>query len=94
MNLPLHDTDFPRSARRGVRNPVLLLPAASRLLALPASERRLLGLLFREIAREADLRAERAWKKRKGPMAAYWRATCTYAKHIARAIDPGRRRPR
>jgi hypothetical protein len=60
------------------------------LLALPASERRLLGVLFREIARDADSRAEAAWKKRKGPMAAYWRATCTYARHIARAVDPRR----
>jgi hypothetical protein len=88
MNMALDDATFRRSARRGVRNPVLLLPAATRLCALPAHERRLFGDLLREIARDADLRAERAWKKRKGPMAAYWRATSTYAKHIARAIDP------
>lgn len=88
MTILFDDAALRRSARRGVRNPVLLLPAASRLCALPAAERRLLGDLFREIAREADTRAERAWMKRKGPMAAYCRATSTYAKHIARAINP------
>ena len=88
MNMAFDDAAFRRSARRGVRNPVLLLPAAARLCALPLAPRQLLGDLLREIARDADVRAERAWKKRKGPMAAYWRATSTYAKHIARAIAP------
>lgn len=88
MNMAFDDAAFRRSARRGVRNPLLLLPAVSRLCALPAGQRRLLGGLFREIAHEADSRAERTWKKRKGPMAAYWRATSTYAKDIARAIAP------
>lgn len=79
--------EFGRGARIDVRNPVLLLPSARALLALPKDQRQLIGTLFREIATEADKNAERAWKKRKGPMAAYWRATCTYSKHIARAID-------
>lgn len=88
MNMAFDDAAIRRSARRGVRNPVLFLPAAQRLRSLPAGQRHLLGDLLREIAADADAKAERAWKKRKGPMAAYWRATCTYAKHIARAIDP------
>ena len=88
MNMAFDDAAIRRSARRGVRNPVLLLPAATRLCSLPAGQRHLLGDLLREIAANADAKAERAWKKRKGSMAAYWRATCTYAKHIARAVDP------
>lgn len=91
MNMAFEDAAFRRSARLSVHNPVLLLPAAARLCALPIDQRQLLGNLLREIARDADARAERAWKKRKGPMAAYWRATSTYAKHIARAIAPRRR---
>ncbi len=88
MNTMPDAREFRRSARRDVRNPVLSLPAAQRLRTLPPGQRRLLGNLLREIAAAADAKAECAWKKRKGPMAAYWRATCTYAKHIARAIDP------
>jgi hypothetical protein len=88
MNTMPDAREFRRSARREVRNPVLSLPAAQRLRTLPPGQRRLLGDLLREIAAAADAKAERAWKMRKGPMAAYWRATCTYAKHIARAIDP------
>lgn len=81
-----------RSSRAETRNPVLGLPAAARIRALPPEQRALLGDLLRDLAREADARAEAAWRRRKGPMAAYWRASCTYAKHLARAIDPPRRR--
>ena len=78
-----------RSARAEVRNPILLLPEAQALAAAMSPAQKLLfGDLMRRLASEADKNAEKAWKKRKGPMAAYWRATCTYAKHIARAIDP------
>jgi hypothetical protein len=81
-------------ARVDVRNPIVLLPEALSLAAsLSPNQRRLFGALMCRIAAEADKNAEQAWRKRKGPMAAYWRACCTYAKHIARAIDPrtGRR---
>jgi hypothetical protein len=88
MNMTFDEPASRRSARTGVRNPVLLLPTAARLCSLPLAQRQLLGDLLREIAWDADARAERAWKKRKGPMAAYWRATSTYAKHIARAVAP------
>lgn len=77
-----------RSNKAEVRNPILRLPSARQILALPIAERRPLGILLRELAKEADIQAERAWKKRKGPMAAYWRASSTYAKHLARAIEP------
>lgn len=81
-----------RSARLEVRNPVLRLPAAASILALPIEQRRPLGILLRELAAQADADAERSWGQRKGIMAAYWRAVSTYAKHIAHAIDPERLR--
>lgn len=79
---------FGRSAKREVRNPVLALPATQRILDLPPEQRRPLGLLLRQLAAEADDKAEHAWRTRKGIMAAYWRAVATYAKHLAHAIDP------
>jgi hypothetical protein len=75
-----------RSAAAEVRNPLLGLPAVASIRALPLECRAPLAELLRQVAEEADRKAEAAWAKRKGPMAAYWRATCTYAKHTARAI--------
>lgn len=68
----------------GYHNPLLALPAAQKIIALPPSpEKALLEQLLREIRGEADSLAEQSWRKRKGPMAAYWRAVATYARHIA-----------
>lgn len=78
---------FGRSARREVRNPVLALPSAHAIMALPVDQRRPLGTLLRELAKEADHQADKTWRKRKGIQAAYWRAVSTYAKHLARVID-------
>jgi hypothetical protein len=89
MNAMPGGGEFGRGARVDVRNPIVLLPEAQALAAsMTAEQRRLFGDLMRAMAREADRQAEKAWRKRKGPMAAYWRAGCTYMKHIARAIDP------
>lgn len=79
---------YGRSAEIEVRNPVLRLASARAIRALPVEQRRPLGILLRELSKEADAAAETAWRKRKGIMAAYWRAVATYAKHLARAIDP------
>lgn len=79
---------YGRSAKAEVRNPVLALPSARLILALPPEQRRPLGILLRELAVDADDKAERSWRARKGIMAAYWRAVAIYAKHLARAIDP------
>lgn len=46
--------EFGRGARREVRNPVLLLPAARSILALPVESRRPLGILLRQIADQAN----------------------------------------
>lgn len=68
----------------GYFNPLTQLPAAQAILALPDSpEKRLLEQLLREIRHQANAEAENAWKRRKGPMAAYWRAVSTYARHLA-----------
>ena len=73
----------------GYENPLLKLPAARRLLALPADQREPIEALMRELRADADKLAEQAWKKRKGPMAAYWRAVATYARHVAHALSKG-----
>jgi hypothetical protein len=67
------------------RNPVLDLPSAKRLEELPIEARIALRAVLLDLADEANDQAEDAWSRKKGPMAAYWRAVSTYAKHIARA---------
>lgn len=69
---------FGRSALAETRNPILGLPSARAIQALPIEQRRPLGILLRELARECDVKAEDTWRARKGIMAAYWRATSTY----------------
>lgn len=71
----------------GYINPMLRLPAARKLLALPEPERRAVAAVFRELRAEANSEAELAWERRKGPMAAYWRAVSTYARHLAHALE-------
>lgn len=68
-------------------NPVLSLPAAQRLGDLPVEAREVLSAVLRDIGAEADVQAEESWRRRKAPMAAYWRAVGVYARHIARAAD-------
>ena len=41
-------------------------------------------------ARDAAVRAEQSWRKKKGPMAVYWKAVSVYAKHIGRALKGSR----
>lgn len=89
MNAMPGGGEFGRGARVDVRNPIVLMAEAKALAAsMSPMQRQLFGRLMRRMAADADKNAEKAWKKRKGPMAAYWRAGCTYMKHIARAIDP------
>lgn len=75
----------------GYINPLLKLPAGRALMAMPDSpEKRVFEQLLRELRAQADAEAEKSWKKRKGPMAAYWRAVATYARHVAHIIARGR----
>ena len=56
----------------GYINPLLRLNAAQQILELPPEQRAALASLLRELRTDADRQAEHAWRKRKGPMAAYW----------------------
>lgn len=77
-----------RSTRADVRNPVLALPAAAELRALPPEVRARLAELFGDLAADARQRAQASWRKNKGPMAVYWKAVGAYATHIRRAVRP------
>jgi hypothetical protein len=65
------------------------LPAMRQVMALPREQRGPLETLMRELRADADRQAEESWRKRKGPMAAYWRAVSTYARHVAHALSKG-----
>ncbi len=73
----------------GYENPLLRLPAGRALQELPADMRAPLEAVLRELRAQADIEAENAWRRRKGPMAAYWRAVATYARHTAHALSKG-----
>ena len=70
----------------GYLNPRLNLPSGKALLALPEEDKKRIAAVFRDLRNEANEEAEKAWKRRKGPMAAYWRAVSTYARHTAHAL--------
>nr|WP_288454610.1 hypothetical protein [uncultured Pseudomonas sp.] len=71
----------------GYLNPLLKLPAGKALSALPAADRARIAAVMRELRTQANAEAEMAWSRRKGPMAAYWRAVSTYARHVAHALS-------
>ena len=73
-----------RSNRPDVRNPLLALPSAEAIRALPDATRAALRALLLDIRRDAQARAETCWKRHKAPMAAYWKAVAVYAGHTAR----------
>lgn len=73
----------------GYHNPLLQLPAGKALANLPLESRLALHDLLMQLRAEANTEAETAWKRRKGPMAAYWRAVSTYARHTAMALRKG-----
>jgi hypothetical protein len=71
----------------GYINPLLDLPAGQALAKLPREQRKPLADLLRSLRRQANDEADKAWARRKGPMAAYWRAVATYARHTAHALE-------
>lgn len=73
-----------RSSQAAVRNPLLSLPGAREIAALPLESRAALRILLHDIAVDASIRAEKCWRKSKGPMAAYWKAVSVYSKHAKR----------
>lgn len=77
-----------RSSRDTVRNPVLALPSALRIAALPSAQRAQLAVLLREMSADARQRAQKCWRQNKAPMAVYWKAVGAYATHLHRVIRP------
>ena len=70
----------------GYINPLLRLPAARALLALGERECTAIRLLMNDLRQQANDEAETSWRRRKGPMACYWRSVATYARHVAHAL--------
>jgi hypothetical protein len=70
----------------GYINPLLQLPAARKLQELSPGQREALAELMTELRHQANAEAETCWRRRKAPMAAYWRAVSTYARHIAHCL--------
>lgn len=79
-----------RSEKAEVRNPLLTLPAAQGLRALPPMSRLALALLLCELSIDARERAQRSWRQNKAPMAAYWKSVSVYAGHLHRVVRPTR----
>lgn len=75
-----------RSKRRDVRNPVLALPAVTRLNALDPSAKEALRALLLDLKADAQRRADECWRRHKGPMAVYWKCVAVYAGHIAKVL--------
>lgn len=70
----------------GYINPLLRLPAGQALQQLPKADRERIEAVMRCLRDQANVEAETAWRRRKAPMAAYWRAVSTYARHIAHSL--------
>lgn len=77
-----------RSERREVRNPILALPAAKRIEALPADAKAALRAILLEMREDARERAQKCWKAHKGAPALYWKCVAVYTGHIARVLLP------
>lgn len=74
----------------GYLNPLLKTDAAKAMLELPEEDLARIEALMRELRAQAGKNAEKAWASRKGLIAAYWRATSTYARHIAHVCSKAR----
>ena len=77
-----------RSIRADVRNPLVLLPGAEQIRALPPEAKAALLTLLDSIRADARRRADQCWKKHKAPMAAYWKAVAVYAGHLRKLCRP------
>ena len=59
------------------------------LMALPQKDRDRFVRLLRDLRAQSNEVAETAWKRRKAPMAFYFRVVSTNARHIAHAMSKG-----
>jgi hypothetical protein len=73
----------------GYLNPLEKLSALSKLQALPAAERKALRAEFQALRAACDALAHQSWngKKRRHDDASFWRASATYARHLAVGIS-------
>jgi hypothetical protein len=85
MNAPA-SIETPRANRREVRNPVLALPAARRIMELDEGTRGVLRELFLDLKAAAAAKADECFRRHKWPIAVYWKAVGVYAGHIARVL--------
>jgi hypothetical protein len=90
--IPMPENPISRSARREVRNPVLALPSAPFVQALPVEIRAPLGDCLRQLAREANAEDRAAWQGAGWRDSGYWSTAAVYAQHLARAIAPRSKR--
>ena len=77
-----------RSNSLVVRNPLMALPGAAAIAALPPDARAALRTVLVDISADARARAEKCWKQHKAPMACYWKAVAVYAGHASRLARP------
>ena len=59
---------------------------ARRFQELPPPARDALRTALLDLRADAAYLAELQWRRRKGPMALYWRVVSVYAGHLARAL--------
>ncbi len=85
MNTEIQDT--PRSNRADVRNPLLAIPEVrEQFEQLPPEARKALEAVLRSLSKNFRVRAEKAWKTRKPPLAQYWAVNAVNARHLALAV--------
>lgn len=72
----------PRSIRADVRNPLIRLPSAQRIRSLSPECRAALDGILVELRADCRANADKAWRKHKAPMAAYWKAASVYVGHL------------
>lgn len=77
-----------RSSLPQVRNPVMALPAAVHLQALPPEARAALRAVLLDLRSAAQVNAQKCWATHKAPMAAYWKVVAVYTGHIAMLLRP------
>jgi hypothetical protein len=77
-----------RSSRPEIRNPVLKLASAKALRDLPPEAKEALRLVLVDLRADAQVNADKCWKKHKAPMAAYWKCVSVYVGHTARILRP------
>lgn len=69
---------------RIVNNPLLKLPSAADVQALPAEAKAALRKLALDAAKAWRAYSDECWRKNKPQPAAYWRSWSINARHIAR----------